>query len=1186
MLFLDRIEVLGFKSFCDKTVLKIPTGITGIVGPNGCGKSNVVDAMNWVLGEQSAKSLRSDKMEEVIFNGSKNRKPLNMAQVILVWKTEWFNPAAPEITIARRLFRSGESQYEMNGEVCRLKDIHTFFLNESFDPLAYSILEQGKIEQLFLSKPMERRALIEEVAGVAEFKHKKRSAQMKLAENQIQMERIQDILNEVEKQLSSLKRQAARTRRYQILTEEKQVLQRILFERRFQQIQAEQQRLMALLADCSNAEQQCTQVLQRQELVVSELKLRLAEVESGLYQQQGELHQMEMQIQESQNLLQFKRQRIEEWRRNIEEKTVENQRFAETEAQVQESYAHRSAEEAELRGHLEDLVRQHTELFAALEQKASEMGSLEQRAEDLRKQIIEQLSSASQLKNEQTRLHTQQDHLFETIQRKENELGTGREHRRQLSEQITGKESVLSRIDEEMGYLDQTKSGILQSCDELKLEWDRYQLEVQAAFKKQSELQHALQKLDAQQHSSKFYNESARSLLHTSSHRAMGMMMDFIQTDPHYETAVENFLADKLNYLIVQSEDSALASIDYLKQEGLGYCSFVIKNGHDPNPPVLPEELRREEGVIGSLRDVVTIQEEALPAVAPFMESAVMVSNLQCAQVLIKKYPEYQFITVQGDVILSPALYAGGAKADDVPGLIAIQRERKNLAVHLETVQEQLRVLEEQVRSIQNHLDISNHELVRLNEVRESKNKDRLLVQLELDQIQKEFGREEKLIEILSQEMVHLANERESVEARSDQFAVQLQEQTAKREESERLFGECEQHLNAAKAQHFELQGQVQESRVQIAERKERHRSLLAEIARLHAHLESIRNSIAENANLIAQRHQEISDTETVCGKMEAEQVEMLRLRDQRKLVIAENEKQKEDLTRRISAQETEVQSARSELDRVREERMNVEIESTRTSTQREDLLARANEEMGLDLESLQPVESEWTQLQDEELKNQLQETESKIDRLGSINMLALEEYTQMEERHRFLKTQYEDLRVSIETLLDTIQRIDVTSLKRFQEAFAGVQGHFQDLFQRLFDGGRGEMVLSDPEDPNESGIEVHVQPPGKRLQNMNLMSGGEKTLTGIAFLMSLFQYHASPFCVMDEVDAALDEINVQRFTALISDMRKQIQFIVVTHNKRTMEAADQLYGVTMAEPGVSSILSAKFEEAEALLDV
>ena len=1186
MLFLDRIEVLGFKSFCEKTVLKIPTGITGIVGPNGCGKSNVVDALNWVLGEQSAKSLRSDKMEEVIFNGSKNRKPLNMAQVMLVWKAERFNPAAPEVAIARRLFRSGESQYEMNGEVCRLKDIHTFFLNESFDPLAYSILEQGKIEALFLSKPMERRALIEEVAGVAEFKHKKRSAQMKLAENQLQLERIQDILNEVEKQLSSLKRQAARTRRYQILMEEKQILQRILFERRFQQIQAEQQRLVALFADRSSAEQQCSQVLQQRELVVSELKLRLTELESSLYQQQGELHQMEMQIQESQNLLQFKRQHIEEWRRTIEEKTAENHRLTETEDQVRESYAQRSAEEAELRAHLEALIRQHTELFAALEQKAGEMGSLEQRVEDLRKQIIEQLSGASQLKNEQTRLHTQQDHLFETIQRKENELETGREHSRQLSEQIAGKESVLGRIAEEMGYLEQTKSGILQSCDELKLEWDRYQLEVQAAFKKQSGLQHALQKLDAQQHSSKFYNESARSLLHSSSQRAMGMMMDFIQTDPHYETAVENFLADKLNYLIVQSEDSALASIDYLKQEGLGYCSFVIKNGHDPNPPVLPEELRSEEGVIGSLREVVTIQEEALPAVAPFMEAAVMVSNLQCAQTLIKKYPDYQFVTVQGDVILSPALYAGGSKADDVPGLIAIQRERKDLAVHLETVQEQLRVLEEQVRSIQNQLDISNHELVRLNEVRESKNKDRMLVQLELDQIQKELGREEKLIEILSQEMLQLANERESVQARSEQFAFQLQEQTAKREESERLFRECEQQLNAAKTQHFELQGQVHESRVQIAERKERHRSLVAETERLGAHLESVRNSIAENGNLIAQRHREISDTESVCAAMEAEQMEMLRARDQRKLVIAENEAQKEDLAQRIGVQETEVQSARSELDRVREERMNVEIESTRARTQREELMSRATEEMGLDLESLQPVESEWTQLQDEELRNNLQETESKIDRLGSINMLALEEYTEMEERHRFLKTQYEDLRVSIETLLDTIQRIDATSLKRFQEAFAGVQGHFQDLFQRLFNGGRGEMVLSDPENPNESGIEVHVQPPGKRLQNMNLMSGGEKTLTGIAFLMSLFQYHASPFCVMDEVDAALDEVNVQRFTALISDMRKQIQFIVVTHNKRTMEAADQLYGVTMAEPGVSSILSAKFEEAEALLDV
>jgi chromosome segregation protein len=1185
MLFLDRIEILGFKSFCDRTILKIPTGITAIIGPNGCGKSNVVDAMNWVLGEQSAKSLRSDKMEEVIFNGSKNRKPVNLAQVTLIWKADRENPTSPEITVARRLFRSGESQYEMNGEICRLKDIHAFFIHEGFDPLAYSILEQGKIEALFLAKPLERRALIEEVAGVAEFKSKKRAAQLKLADNQIQLERIQDILTEVEKQLSSLKRQAAKTRRFQMLKEEKNTIQKIFYHRRFEQISAEQARLQSVLEGQLEKEQNAQQTQQQQELLYSEMKLRFTELESRLYQDQNELHQLEMQIQENQNLLQSRRQRIEELKRGIEDKQNENSRLSAQEVQFTSDYELRAEEEARLKIQTEDLILQHGRLFSELEQKGNEVLALEQRSQELRKEILDLLSNGSLLKNEQTRLHTQHDHLRGTQEQKQMEMSSTQESHDLLVSALAGKRSDLEQVDQELGYLDTTKADILKRCDELKIEWDSLQPQVQLAFKRKSELTQILQKLDAQQHSSKFYNESARTLLNAPSRNALGVMMDFIQIDPRFETALENFLADKLNYLIVQSEDSALDSIDYLKQEGLGYCGFVIKNGHDLTPPVLPENLRAETGVIGTLRDLVMIQAEALPAVAPFMESAVVVENLECAKQLIKRYPEYQYVTVQGDVILSPALYAGGAKADDVPGLIAIQREKRQLGMELAQVDESVQTLEEQVRSIQDRLELSNRELVRLNEVRESRNKDRLMMQMEIDQVGKELTRESKLLDILTQEMGRLQNELESVLARSENYTQQLQQVTETRELQEQSFRELEQNLAALKEEQVNLQHRVQDSRIQIAEYKERDRALLMEMERLKNERDSIQRSIAENLQIIRQRESEIESTVQICLQTESLLVELARAFDQKKLEIQERQQQKEKILEEMSQQEVQLQESRVSLEQIREERMQTEMEKVRIDTQKEDLLSRCQEEMGVALDSLPIPESEFVQLGDEELKNKLLETETRMEKLGSINMLALEEYTEMEERHRFLKTQYDDLKVSIETLLETIQKIDITSLQRFREAFHGVQEHFQDLFLRLFNGGKAEMVLVDPENPNDSGIEIHVQPPGKRLQNMNLLSGGEKSLTGVAFLMALFQYHASPFCIMDEVDAALDEVNVQRFTALVSDMKKQIQFIVVTHNKRTMESADQLYGVTMAEPGVSSILSARFEEAAALIE-
>ncbi|HJZ10804.1 MAG TPA: AAA family ATPase, partial [Acidobacteriota bacterium] len=797
MLFLDRIEILGFKSFCDKTLLKVPEGITAIVGPNGCGKSNVVDALNWVLGEQSAKSLRSDKMEEVIFNGSKNRKPLGMAQVTLFWRTERENPAAGEVSIARRLFRSGESQYEMNGEICRLKDIHQFFLNEGFDPLAYSILEQGKIESFFSSKPMERRALIEEVAGVAEFKHKKRAAQLKLAENQLQLERIQDILVEVEKQLSSLKRQAAKARRHQILKEERKILQQISYYRRFHQIQEDFRQIEEQLRLIAEAEEEALQSLQQKELVLTDLKLRFTDLESKLYQDQARLHQLELQIQENQSTLVSKTEHIQRLTRIIEEKEAHNGRLIEEEKQLRIDYEARTSEQIELHQQLQQLAVAHDTLVAQLGEKTSQVEAMENSIQQFRNEIVELLHNTSHLKSEQTRLNSQQEHLSETIKRKEGERITANERRAGQAESLSQERAGLATIVEEIGYLDQTETDILRQCAELKVEWDALQAQVQKAFQEQSDLQREFHKLEAQQHSSKFYNESAKNLLNLPTRRALGMMMDFIETAPQYETALEHFLADKLNYLIVNEEDSALASIDYLKRQGLGYCSFIIKNGHHPEAVILPDDLRSEIGVIGSLQEIVRIKDEALPAIAPFLKSAVVVDDLDCAQVLIKKYPDYQFVTVQGDVILSPALYAGGAKADDIPGLMAIQREVKELTQQLETATENIRALDGQVRSIQDRLDTSNRELSRLNDVRESKKKDRLLVQLNCEQIEKELGREDKLVQILDQEILQLDNEREAVQARADQFVMELQQQTAKREARETERTDTEQKLVA-----------------------------------------------------------------------------------------------------------------------------------------------------------------------------------------------------------------------------------------------------------------------------------------------------------------------------------------------------------------------------------------------------
>ncbi|HET6266966.1 MAG TPA: AAA family ATPase, partial [Acidobacteriota bacterium] len=483
MIWLDRIEILGFKSFCEKTLIKIPDGITGIVGPNGCGKSNIVDALNWVLGEQSAKTLRSDKMEEVIFNGSKNRKPLGMAQVSLIWKTERDNPNSPEVVVTRRLFRSGESQYEMNGEICRLKDIHAFFVNEGFDPLAYSILEQGKVDYLFNAKPLDRRTLIEEVAGVAEFKHKKRSAEMKLAENQLQLERVADILSEVEKQLSSLKRQAAKARRFQLLKEERATVQKISFHRRFAQMGIDYDAAVAKLQQCRGVEQTALEQLQHKELQADEMKLRLSELEASLYSERSTHHQTEIEIRDSQGLLQSRRQTIDELKRVIAERQMEIERLTGEEATANQDWQVRTTEANELKVQTDDWIGQHTQLFAQMEAGAADLVQFQQQFEQIRKDILDVLTATTQLKTEHTRLRTQHDHLEEDIREKNEELASTHGQMDHFTLSVQAKTTALQQVTEEIGYLDQTHTEIMSECEKLKLEWDQLQSQLQVVSK-------------------------------------------------------------------------------------------------------------------------------------------------------------------------------------------------------------------------------------------------------------------------------------------------------------------------------------------------------------------------------------------------------------------------------------------------------------------------------------------------------------------------------------------------------------------------------------------------------------------------------------------------------------------------------------------------------------------------------
>lgn len=1172
---IKRLEIIGFKSFVDKVSFDFPHGITAVVGPNGCGKSNIVDAIRWVMGEQSAKNLRGKSMEDLIFGGSESRKPLGMAEVSLVFSAEDGKIPAKylnysEIQVTRRLFRDGESEYFLNKTPCRLMDISELFMDTGAGARAYSIIEQGRIGMILLSKPEERRFLIEEAAGVTKFKSRKQVALKKIEHSRQNLLRIGDIIAELKRQLSSLQRQAKKAERFRAYREELKGIEVSFAVTNYAALESEWNGLLGELAELEMKAAAVSGDIENRELVLEEKRIALLEEEKALSSAHEELYRAKGDIQGTENRLEFQRKESfnlehQQGRLTDELAGLESQ-LGEAEAELKVLEERRGSFVYELGGAEDALLAGEK----SLEEQTGEERELSMRLDETRRELFSLLSEIAQLNNMQSGATRRVEAIDERLERNQREKLVFHEKLAEATGRTAELLSAFQSLTEHKGEMIDSLAACRRHEEGLKTSQEVVEREVMAlrdeSSKKRSRL-HSLEELEAQFAG---YGQGVRNIF-LAEHfngRFPGVVADMLEVDEAYELALEAVLGEKLQYVICSGADDAMAAVSYLKETSGGRCSLIPKGVVPPSAQHFPAGGQR-------LLDKVTIREGHREAVGLLLADIFLADDLPAAIALSKGYPHLAFVTRGGEVAGWGGIINGGSTEAAQQGLVHKKREIKELNRDVISVdaavqgkeRERLRLkaeisgTEEELRNIRQKLHDGEIQLVNneKDQQRALEERQALEERLALKEMEDDQFREEK--DGLLKEMENAGQKRSIGEERKGGIEAET--------------SGLEKALAARKSQIEELREVVTDKKVRAAALREKKESNLRAIKRVEDLAEDLRTRItghgAEHEKCAQERRRlatEIAANDEKLNLLLAGQLEA-----EASFMALKERYDGEALA--VQEEEAGLKGVRACGEELRQSIAAKKLRNSELALKLQNLESSLMDKYRLSIASLLQ-ESPRLEYDDHGVQARRAELQKYIDEMGDVNLMAIEEYKELEERFNFLSDQKADLEESLHSLQKAIQRINRTTRKRFMETFQQVNAKFQEVFPRLFCGGRAELKLTNEEDLLETGIDIIVQPPGKKLQNVTLLSGGEKALTAVALIFSIFLIKPSPFCLLDEVDAPLDDANIGRFNDMVRDMTAFSQFIVITHNKATMTVADTLFGVTMEEPGVSKLVSVK----------
>jgi chromosome segregation protein len=1176
---LDRVELVGFKSFCDKQELDFQAGVTGIVGPNGCGKSNISDAISWVLGEQSAKSLRGASMEDVIFAGSASRQPLGMAEVNL--KVSGLNgnspDGRPECVVTRRLYRDGTSEYLMNGEACRLRDVHELFMDTGLGSKAYSIIEQGKIGLILSSKPADRRALIEEAAGITKYKARRRQTQLKLDAAQQNLLRVNDIVHEVEKQHESLKRQAGKARRYRALRDQMQGVERIVYGRRFLELEEQAGSLGRRLAEEGEREQAAALALGAEEAQMEARRAALYEQEERLESVRGRLSELTLAVDRHEGRSGYCREQIAEAGSRGDEARREG---AELEARVgplAESVATRRGDEARLRSELSAAEDEAQEAEVGAQEAGAHQAASETEQDAVRDAQLTLLGRLATLSNARESVTGTADRAAADLLKLAAELEELARERERVSGQRAASEAGRHEAESLLAALTREREAALSRAADARALAEALGQETEALAGESANLAGGLATLEEIVATHAAFDEGVRAVLaRHEGFEVLGVVADAIEAAPSHERAVEAFLGDRLQALVTPEAADAIRGIRHLESTGAGRGAFLALSGGRPEPDgsSLRAVARQEPKAIGVLSDHYQVTGPQAAQIRAALPDALVVASLDDAFEVGRRHPQLSLVTLAGEALRGSVVEGGRG----VKGLLAPRREIRELTARREQLEARLAEVRARAAGKASEAEAADTDAAAILERIHVAEKDLVAIRHEIATADEEWARLSRKGTVLETERGQAEQERGGAAVRLAEIEQALASAEAERAGGSRGLADLGLAVHEARAATEAAQARLAEARTRVAALRERVAATEAECHRLSQELEELRDRIAaaaRRAEEMDRRREELAAERDGCERLLAE---ALAERDRVTGEAAVLEDQVRDIRNELEGREQGLKERRREREVLRDALSDLEVQRARTESDLEHLGRECQQAVGRSAAEAAALLGDEDMARDlAELQQQVQEIRERLERMGPVNVLAVEQAQELEERHQFLTVQRQDLLDSIAELERAIKGIDRTSRERFAEAFQVINQHFGEVFRQLFGGGTAGLSLIDEDDVLESGIDVMAQPPGKRLQNVMLLSGGEKALTAIALLFAIFQYKPSPFCILDEVDAPLDDANIGRFVRMLEGLKERTQFVLITHSRRTMEIADQLYGVTMEEPGVSKLVSVRF---------
>ncbi|MHC4726728.1 MAG: chromosome segregation protein SMC [Planctomycetota bacterium] len=1185
---LEKIELNGFKSFADKTDFVFDCPITAIVGPNGCGKSNVVDAVKWVLGEQSVKSLRSGHMSDVIFGGSSSRKPLGAAEVSLFISNPEGTGAqklpidAEEIQITRKIYKSGESEYRINNKICRLKDIRELFMDTGIGTRAYSILEQGQIEYLVSASKTDRRFIFEEAAGISKYKAHKKEALRKLERTEQNLLRLADILGEVAKRLRSVKLQAGKARNYLQYTKKLKELQVSYSLVEYAKNRTQMKDKGGALDEVSEQFGRMAAEVAKQDSLVSSLGEEIIETEHKLSHTDNSLVSVRSKIEQRLQRIDFLRARISELQEREKSAREKVEKLREQKKLFEQNSAQYNSELANCEKMLEEKSGAVEEIQKAIHEVNAECTSLEAHLEDEKSGIIDIVRRTAQLHNEVKSISVYRNSLSS---QKDRLAGRAETARAELEELLTEKAQHNARQDDIEKVLGELKNsleskrakgeelGDALSADNKRLAHSK---EVRSALNSELTI------LTDMERRCEGLKAGVKSILQERATNNKfdyvdGILAETIETGVEYANAVEAALEGQTDALVIKSMSRMLTDIETIKELD-GRVNFISLDKIEPF--VDGHDLSGYESIKGRLVEFVKFDSKYAALAWKLLGKILVVESLQEAVELVRSVPgEFKFVTLKGEFLSGDGMIKLGPLGR-ATGLIS----RKS---RLRQLQETIANIATEIEAIESKIARNNQTKAHLDELCKDLRTAVYEANTEKMQVGSKLSLIEQNIQRLRQEEPLLASE---IDMLAEQIAQSVQKEYDSKQKLEELeevnsqrkahIEELETKYTGQKEQQQSLVNKLTDLKVALGQVTEQSKALKQITASLQSQMqdnlaagETAEEEIKNCREQLAQAKRDVLNCEAGVSELFVEKEksqESSRLLHKEAERLLEERKQAEELVRLGRAEKEKTEHKINEL----------KIELSQLEVRQQDLIERVQEQLQIDLveayENYSQEEVDW-----DKVKEEISELRGKIERLGNVNIDAIDEQETLEKRHDFLSGQVQDLNSSRGQLQQLINRLNKKSREKFQQTFEEIRGHFQEIFRKLFGGGKADILLEDAEDILEAGIEVIARPPGKETRSISLLSGGEKSMTALALLFSVFKTKPSPFCFLDEVDAALDEANNERFNLLLKEFQKDSQFIVITHAKRTMSIADVLFGITMQVRGVSKKISVKFGEFE-----